>query len=113
MRIINKTKNRRLAEQAEVAKTIFKRAKGLLGKNMLQAKEAMIIETCNSVHTFFMRFPIDILFVGKNNKVVGIAHNVSPWRLSPIYWKAAFVIEFPAEAIKDSGTEIGDELAFD
>ncbi len=113
MRIINKAKNRGLAEQAEVAKTLFKKAKGLLGRNMLQEKEAMILEACNSVHTFFMRFPIDILFVGRNNRIVGMAHNVKPWHLTPIYWKAAFVIELPAGVIKDSGTEIGDELVFD
>ncbi len=72
VKIINKTKNTILAEEAYIADTVFSRVKGLLGKQSLDEGSALIIKPCNSIHTFFMRFPIDVFFVDRNNKIVKI-----------------------------------------
>lgn len=111
MKIINKTKNTVLAENAIIADTPFTRSKGLLGRKELPSKEALIIIPCNSIHTFFMRFSIDVLFVGAGNKIVGIKNGLKPWRLGPIYWRARFAIELPLGTIRESLSSIGDEVS--
>ncbi len=111
MKIINKTKNTVLAENAIIADTPFTRSRGLLGRKELQPKEALVITCCNSIHTFFMRFSIDVLFVDAGNKIVGIKNGLKPWRLSPIYWRAPFAIELPSGAIRESLSSIGDEVS--
>jgi uncharacterized protein len=110
MVIKNKTKNSIIAEKVTIADTPFKRAKGLLGKRELSKGECLIIKPCNSVHMFFMCFPIDALFIDKNNCVVGVVQNLLPYRLSPIFFKAAFVIEIPAGTIQTTKTEKNDLL---
>jgi len=96
MRIINQSKNCPLAEEAVMAETFFKRCQGLLGKKILPAGQALVLKPCNSVHTFFMRFSIDVAFIDKDNKVVKIIPAIPPFRITPIYFNAHFAIEFPA-----------------
>jgi hypothetical protein len=57
---------------------------------------------------FFMRFPIDVIFVDKNNRVVGLVAAIQPYRLSPIFWKASYAIELKTGAIQASLTGVGD-----
>ena len=113
MRIRNITKNICLAEEAVMAQALFKRMKGLLGKARLRQGEAMVLKPCNSIHTFFMAFAIDVLFLDKDNLVVKILHNVSPFRISGIYLKAQSVVELPAGTIQATSTSIGDVLLFE
>jgi len=112
MKIINKNKNTILAENACVANSSFKRIKGLLGKKELLSFSALIITPCNSIHTFFMRFPIDAVFVDSNHKVVKTISNMLPFRISGIYFNARSTIELPAGTIKQTSTQIGDYLTF-
>ncbi|MCX5706994.1 MAG: DUF192 domain-containing protein [Candidatus Omnitrophica bacterium] len=72
MRIINQARNTILADQVIVADNPFTRMKGLFGRDEFKKGEALIIKPCNSVHTLFMPFSIDVLFVDKNNQVVKI-----------------------------------------
>lgn len=111
MKIINQTKNTILAENAMLAKRFFDRIKGLLGKKDFKPGEALIIRPCNSIHTFFMHFPIDLLFIDKSSKVIGLQICFRPWGLSPIYWRAKFVIELPTGVISASQTTFGDEIS--
>lgn len=57
------------------------RNRGLLGRDALAADTAFILAPCNAVHTFFMRFPIDLAFVDRGGTIVGLAHGVRPWRM--------------------------------
>jgi len=109
--IINETKNVTLAEKVITASTIFKRMKGLLGLDKLGAQYAMVIKPCNSIHTFFMRFPIDVLFLGKDKKVIKAITNMPPFRVSPIYIKSLLVVELPAGVIESTATSVGDQLS--
>jgi uncharacterized membrane protein (UPF0127 family) len=67
--------------RAKVARTFFQRAKGLIGTRYLERGEGLLILRCNSIHTFFMSFPIDAVFLDRNDKVVKIVRNIRPWRL--------------------------------
>lgn len=110
MKIINLNKKCVLAEEVILANSFLKRAKGLLGYSSLGTNQAMILRPSNSVHTFFMRFPIDVLFVGKDNLVLAAVTNMRPFRVTGIFLKSAFVIELPAGIIKSTGTSKGDLL---
>jgi uncharacterized membrane protein (UPF0127 family) len=108
--ILNKTKDCILANKVQTADTPVKRMVGLLGRKSLSQGEALIIKPCNSVHTFFMRFPIDVLFVDKNNLVVKTINNIVPFRISPISFRSKFVIELPVGTIQATKTFPGDQL---
>lgn len=110
MRLINQTKNTVLAEDVFIAGTPFKRIKGLLGKKIFLPNQAIILEPCNSVHTFFMHFAIDILFVDKDYKVVKVLSGLAPNRITPIYWHSSRVIELPAGRLSLTSTQAKDQL---
>ena len=82
-----------VADKVSVAKNIFDRVKGLLGHSSLGKGEGMFIIPCNSIHTFFMRFPIDVIFVSRENEILKLIHNMPPWRITSIYRKARGVLE--------------------
>lgn len=110
MKLANTTKNLLLAQDALIASTPFFRMKGLLGRKTLNDGEALVIRPCNSIHTFFMRFAIDVLFLDRQNKVIAMLNNVLPWRVSPVYWRGYSVVELPSGVIKKSETAVGDEI---
>lgn len=111
LRIENTTRNTSLATHAELADTAKTRKKGLLGRKCLQPGEALWIVPCESVHTFFMKFPIDLVYIDRNKKVKKVRSNVGPWRLSACL-SAHSIIELPAGIARASQTEPGDQLAF-
>ena len=75
------------------------------------AGQALVIDPCTSIHMFFMRFPIDVLYLDRDHRVVRAQQGIRPWRIGPLYTKGArFVIELPAGTIKRSGTVAGDHL---
>jgi len=110
MRLINKTKNTVLAEDVFIANTPFKRIKGLLGEKAFLPNQAIILDPCNSVHTFFMRFAIDILFVDKDYKVIKTLPQLDPNRITRIYWYSSKVIELPAGKLNLTNTQAKDQL---
>lgn len=113
MRIENLTAGRTLAIGGQWARTWPARAKGLLGRERLDDGEALVIYPCQSVHSFFMRFPIDVLFLNRDLQVVGVRSEMRPFRLSRHMWKACYVVEVPSGAAARTGTKIGDILAFE
>lgn len=106
----NKTANTVLATQVVEASTFKQRSKGLLGKSDLPIDETLWIKKCQSIHTFFMKFPIDAVFVDKELRVTNIVSNLKPWRITPYYWKSSSVFEFNAGTIDTDSLNIGDEL---
>ena len=111
MKLYNKTKNIVLAENVIVADSFFKRMKGLLGRKELNPGEGLILKPCNSVHTFFMRFPIDIVFVDKNNKVIKTVLSLRPFFLTGIYLSSHSCIELPSGTINSTSTVKGDIIS--
>jgi uncharacterized membrane protein (UPF0127 family) len=108
----NQTRNTVLARAAEVADTSAKRRTGLLKHEKLEPGEGLWIVPCESVHTFFMKFPIDLVYLDRRHKVRKARSVVRPWRLSACLL-AHSVLELPAGTVKQSGTQAGDELAID
>lgn len=84
---------------------------GLLNRSSLTPAEALIITRCQSIHMFFMRFPIDVVFVDQNDCVVGLVQDIKPNRLSPVFFRASYVIEGAVGMIERSKTDIGDFIA--
>lgn len=107
--VYNRTRNTKLADKAELAGNGMKRSKGLLGRKGLAYGEGMWIIPCEAVHTFFMQFPIDLVYLDRKLRIKKIKSNVSPWRVSACL-AAHSVIELPAGTIHDSRTEAGDIL---
>ena len=92
--------------RAEVAKNLFQRLRGLMGRKSLPPGEGMLILKCNAIHTCFMRFPIDATFLDRDDNVVKVVRNIRPWRLC--VWggrRAVKVLETAAEGV--SRTEEG------
>jgi len=110
MRLINQTKNTVLAEDVFIAKTPFTRIKGLLGRKNFTSGQALILDPCNSIHTFFMHFPIDVLFVDKNYKVLKSLSDFNPNKISCIYWSSRKVIELPSGSLKLTNTQAQDQI---
>lgn len=111
MKVVNETRSSVIAENATLADTFVSRMVGLLKHTHLNRGEGLIITHCNSIHMFFMRFAIDVIFIDKSNKVVGVVPNILPNRLSKIYFSAVKAIELPVGVIEESQTALGDSLS--
>jgi uncharacterized membrane protein (UPF0127 family) len=105
----NHTRDTILAQAADLANTSETRRTGLLKHERLNPGEGLWIVPCESVHTFFMKFPIDLVYLDKNKKVRKVRHRVAPWRLSACLF-AHSILELPAGTAEQSGTKVGDEL---
>jgi hypothetical protein len=110
--VFNSTRQSFLATKLRVASTFWKRLVGLLGteNSSFGAGHALWIVPCRRVHTCAMRFPIDVVYLDRANRVVHLEENVRPWRLAPVRADAQTVLELPAHTIFRSGTSIGDKL---
>jgi uncharacterized membrane protein (UPF0127 family) len=111
LRISNLTRNTELASSAELADHGAARNKGLLGRTHLPPGAGLWIVPCESVHTFFMKFPIDLVYVDRSKRVKKVQSNVGPWRLSACL-SAHSIIELPIGVIKATQTAPGDQLQF-
>jgi len=110
-KIINKTNNSCIASDANIARTFSQRLIGLLLKKSISREEALIFYGVSSIHMFFMRFPIDVLYLDKEMKVLKIKHSLLPWRMS-FCPKASITIELPAGKAKTTLAKTGDTLEF-
>jgi len=107
--VCNLTRDAVLGHAVEVADTSGKRNVGLLRHERLEPGEGMWILPSESVHTFFMKFAIDLVYIDRELKVRKVCRAVRPWRVSGCL-RAHSVIEFPAGTIERSGTSPGDQL---
>lgn len=99
-----------LADRAQVARSLEARMVGLLRHASLPAGEGLVLTACRSIHTAFMRFAIDAVFVDAQGTVVGIWHALPPWRVTPLVWRAQDVIELPAGTAQRAGLAVGDQV---
>ena len=108
-KLIHAPSGRVLASDLEVARTTPERMRGLLGRRGLRPGEGMLIERCSNIHTFFMRFPIDAIFVDHDWVVRKVARAVPPWRM---VWApgACHVIELPSGAAEKIPVAPGDAI---
>jgi uncharacterized membrane protein (UPF0127 family) len=109
-RIANQTRATILASQAELADSFLKRGLGLMGRRSLPEGGGLILFPNNNIHMFFMRFPIDVVFVDRDHRIVGLRHSFKPWRPFAGALAARYTIELPAGVLATSKTEVGDLL---
>lgn len=109
---LDETNRTVVAERVMRADTFLTRLIGLLGREGLMEEEALWLSPCKGIHTMGMSFPIDVIFLDDNLKVVALREKVAPWRATRIYRAATSVLELPAGSIRRSGVEIGDQMGF-
>jgi hypothetical protein len=112
LRIRNVTKEIVLATGADIADTSAKRNTGLLKHKSLPRGEGLLITPCEGVHTIGMKFPIDVLYLNRNRKVLKIRGSMMPFRMS-LCLRAHSVLELPAGTAVETGTTPGDVLEFE
>ena len=88
------------------------RRRGLLTRDFLQEGSALVIAPTNAIHTFFMRFAIDVAFVAKDGRVLKVRRAMPPWRMAAA-WGGFAVVELAAGALDGAGVEPGDRLRVD
>jgi uncharacterized membrane protein (UPF0127 family) len=111
VRVDNLTQGTSLATHCRVAASLRDRTVGLLATPSLSADGGLLIERTQSIHMFFMRYPIDVVFTDRGGKVTRTVPGLRPWRV--VWWArgARDCIELPVGAIQASGTVRGDQLA--
>ncbi len=116
-RLYRITKSQDQTEKAElilpelmIAESFWERMKGLLGKKDLQPSQALWIKPCNNIHTFFMQFAIDCIFINRANVIQKIYPQVAPFRIAGPVWKANSVLELASGTAKKWNLKVGDQL---
>ncbi len=99
-----------VANNLEIADTLWKRSVGLIGRKSLDANSGLWIEPCGGIHTFLMRFAIDVLFLDNDGTITRIDSNIKPWRFCLAEPNARIIIELPAGSAANHQLKIGDRL---
>ena len=108
----NRTRDVTLAEFVRLADSPSSRRIGLLQRDKLEPGEGLWIYPTQAIHTFGMRFPIDVAFLDRRLRIKRIYGNLMPCRLTSLIWGARSVLELEAGCLAASGTLVGDELHF-
>jgi len=113
LQAVNVSKGARIvACRVEWAGTSAQRRRGLLGRDGMDPEEGMYLAPCEWIHTFRMRFPIDVAFLARDGRVLALHHNLKPNRLSRIVLRAQGVLELSAGRLRATDTEVGDIIQF-
>lgn len=113
MIVRNSERDSVLGEAIEVAETAAQRVKGLLGRDALADGQGLLFKHCSSMHTFFMHFPIDLIYTDRRGKVLKLAAGVRPFKLVAAPLRSFYAVELPQGAIFQSMSKVGDHLVFD
>ena len=108
----NRNRGTMLGSKIRLADTARSRRTGLLKHETLEAGEGLWIFPTQAVHTFGMRFPIDVVFLDSSLLVKRVYVGLQPWRLTTFVWGAKSVLELPCGSLAGSGTIVGDQLHF-
>jgi len=110
MPVINRTKKSWLATKVRKADNFMTRLVGLLKRRNLGPEEALWLMPSKGIHTIGMKFPIDVLFLTRDNVVLQVITEMRPCRISTVQLRGYSVLELPSGTIKKSQTEVGDQL---
>ena len=109
MALVNQRTDEALADRIELAVTRNDRRKGPLGRDVFETSSALIIAPCFSIHTMFMRFDIDAVFVDDDGRAVKVVQGMGPWRIA-VQPFAHAVVELPAGSLRERPVDVGDRL---
>ncbi len=113
VRATNATRGTVVGQCIRVAETGLTRIVGLLGERELQPGDGLLIVPSQGVHTLGMQFPIDIAVLDDDWRVLATRRDMRPFRMTPIFWKAAAVLELPSGMLESTSTLVGDLIEFD
>ena len=111
MTCYNKRTGEKLVARVERAGTFWARLKGLMFRKTLAQDAGLLLDPCPQIHTCFMRFAIDVVFLDRTNRVVAVIENMKPWRMSKFYTKSRRTLEVKAGVLQGR-VRVGDELDF-
>jgi uncharacterized membrane protein (UPF0127 family) len=109
LRLWNQTRDRGVVDVLEVVKTPWGRMKGLLGRRELEDGHGLLLEDCSGIHTWFMQFPIDVVFLDRDLRVQKVVPDLWPWRAARA-WGATHCLELAAGVAARRGLAVGDTL---
>lgn len=112
MKAIIKNQNKIIVDRVKIADNPISRTIGLLNKKNLGKGEGLLLKPCNGVHSFFMRFNFDAIYLNKDNSIIFLEENIKPNRILPILKNAKTVLELPANTISEFNIQVFDELEF-
>ena len=101
-----------VCERGVLAVTAWTRSKGLLGRSGLDPDEGLWIQPTGSIHMWFMRFAIDVVYADKEGRVLKLVRGIRPWRMSACRG-AKVALELPVGALDRAGVEVGDHLVIE
>ncbi len=107
---VNEKNNKELASEVRVARSLWHRFWGLMGRRSLPEGHGVLLVPCTSVHTFFMRFPIDVIFLDRDSRVVRIIPAMKPWHTALGGRGARSALELEAGAAEANGLQPGDTV---
>ena len=110
--LINTRTGTVVADVIEAALDQPARRKGLLGRSGLAERHALVLVPCNAIHTFGMKFPIDVIFIGPDGRIVKIVEQLARRRIA-FSWDAAATVELAAGSVRRAGISVGDRLALE
>lgn len=105
--LVNARTGGTIATGVVLARSRWERTRGLLGRTGLEPGAGMLFEGTNSIHMLFMRFPIDVLYLDKEQRVVKMVHNLAPWRFSAAR-RARWTVELPAHTLAALDVRVDD-----
>lgn len=109
MKLINRSTGEVILDEVNLANTFIRRFMGLMGKKELKSGTGLKIEPCNSIHTFNMRFPIDVIFLSKDHEVLKVIQGMKPGKVGSVVKSARYVIEANSHEFSNK-VNIGDHL---
>ncbi|HEV3233059.1 MAG TPA: DUF192 domain-containing protein [Candidatus Dormibacteraeota bacterium] len=104
-RLVDADTGEAIVPRLEIAANPWTRFVGLMGRPTIDVDSALLLEPCNQIHMFFMRFAIDVLFLDRSGRVKRVMLNLKPWRISPLVFGARSVVELPAGTLSDHSLE--------
>ena len=110
--IVNLNRNTTIASRPFYAVRLWDRTRGMIGRDFSADLDAVVFSACRAIHTFFMKIPLDVLFLNRENIVVAQRRNLQPWHPCVCSLHACTVVELPAGTLEKSGICAGDRLAF-
>ncbi len=109
-KIIHRTTNQCIAGRVRLANTFLTRLRGLMFRRRLAPEEGLWLRPCQGVHTFWMLFPIDVIFLDRELRIVKLVENLRPFRLTRPHLAAHSVLELNPYTISRFGLKVGDQL---
>lgn len=116
VRIVNLTRTKVLCERCRVADTLFTRTRGLLGQSTLEPGTGLLLRPCPSIHMFGMKFPLDVIFLTRENIVTDYVENIAPGKLYIArrqFGRAYTALEVAIGTVQITDTHYGDRISIE